>query len=446
MKSSHDFIVTLLRNLGTRREITQYLSAFTSVESSRFAIVKVGGGVIRDQLDDLASSIAFLHAVGLRPIIVHGAGPQLTEALQERGVESEWIDGQRVTTPETLAVARRVFQRTAMTLADALESHDVRARPISTGVFEAVPSSTTDLGLVGEITGAHLEQIHATIKAGYLPIVSPLGETASGQILNINADVAVNSLARAVQPRKVVFLTPTGGLLDAHKNIIPAINLAEDYDRLINEDWVSGGMALKLREIKELLDGLTEHSTVSVASPNHLAAELFTHRGNGTLVRRGAHVRALTSRTASDEARIKGVLEQAFGRTLRDDYFERRPNVRIFIAGDYTAVAIVDGTGPAPYLDKFAVTAEAQGAGIAASMWNRLTDEFSSLFWRSRLDNAINPWYFSRADGTHRDVDWIVFWRGLTGRDAIESCINYAAELEPSFVDRRSAVQPVVIA
>lgn len=435
MQSSHGLIITLLSALGTRREINQYLSAFTSVESARFAVIKVGGGIIEEQLDELASSIAFLHAIGLRPIIVHGAGPQLTRELSVKNVACEWIDGLRVTTPEVLAAARRVFQRTATVLADALDQCGVKARPIPTGVFEAEPSATANLGFVGDVTTVHLEPIHSTIRSGYLPIISPLGETSNGQILNINADVAVKELARSLRPRKVVFLTSTGGLLDASKNVIPAINLAEDFERLIAQDWISGGMALKLREISELLLDLDEHSTVSITSPRRLAEELFTHRGNGTLVRRGAHVRALDIHEPSDEARIRAVLERAFGRALRPDYFVDRPGSLTFVAGDYTAVAIVHQDAPAPYLDKFAVTAEAQGAGIGAALWDRLLDEFPAMFWRSRRENPINTWYFQRADGSLRVGSWVVFWRGLSDRDTIEACIEHTARLEPSFVD-----------
>lgn len=435
MTSNHQLIITLLSSLGTRREINQYLSAFTSVESARLAVVKVGGGILEEQLDELASSIAFLHAVGLRPIIVHGAGPQLTRELETLGVLSNWVDGLRVTTPRVLAVARRVFQRTATTLADALDQHGVKARPIPAGVFEAAPSPIAGAGLVGEIASVHPESIHATIRSGYLPIISPLGETTNGQILNINADVAVTELAQSLQPRKVVFLTTTGGLLDEAQRIIPAINLAEDYDRLIAREWVSGGMALKLRQIRELLIRLGEHATVSITSPRHLAEELFTHRGNGTLVRRGAQVRTIDMTEPADEARLRAVLERAFGRSLREDYFITRAQSRIYVAGEFTAVAIIHVDAPVPYLDKFAVTAEAQGAGVGAALWNRLADEHPALFWRSRRDNPINTWYFQRADGSLRQGAWVVFWRGVTSRDTIEACVDYAASLEPSFVE-----------
>lgn len=441
MNSSHSLIVNLLSNLGSRREIEQYLGAFTSVESARFAVVKVGGGVIESQLDELASSLAFLHGVGLCPVVVHGAGPQLSVALRARGAQSEWIDGQRVTAPETLATARRVFGQTATRLADALDQQGVKARPISSGVFEVVPTSNRALGLVGDVADVHLDLIRATIRAGYMPIISPFGETASGQILNINADVAARELARSLKPRKVVFLTPAGGLLDDDGRLIPAINLAEDFDRLIRQDWIDGGMALKLRQIKLLLEKLPDQSSVSITSPDHLAEELFTHRGHGTMIRRGVRVRMIRREDEVDQERLGRLLERAFERRLEDRYFAHRPSRHLLVAGEYAAVAVVMDDAPAPYLDKFAVTDEAQGAGIGASLWSRLVDESPRLFWRAKPGNSINSWYFQRADGMHRDRDWIVFWRGFTDCDTIEKCITYALAREPSFVGDSASEQ-----
>jgi acetylglutamate kinase len=99
----------------------------------------------------------------------------------------------------------------------------------------------------------------------------------------------------------------------------------------------------------------------------------------------------------------------------------------------YTAVAIVVDDEPASYLDKFAVTAEAQGAGIGASLWNTLVSRHPRLFWRSRTDNPINGWYMQRADGMERTDKWLIFWRGLKTSEEIEKAIERALSYEPSF-------------
>jgi acetylglutamate kinase len=444
MDSVQDIIQNLLQNLASRKEIEQYLREFTGVESTKFAVIKVGGGILAESRDDLASALAFLRRVGLFPIVVHGAGPQLDAALVAEGITTRSVDGLRVTTPEVLAIARRVFQHENLALVHALEERQTRARPILSGVFEASTVDADRLGLVGAIDRVDLHPILASIEAGQLPIVSSLGETDQGQILNINADVATRELALAVQPYKVIFLTPTGGLLDDHGHIIPAVNLVEDFDRLMSEPWVNGGMALKLKEIRALLDRLPPAASISITAPHQLARELFTHRGSGTLIRRGTPVDAYDGIDGVDISRLRTLVEVAFGRALVDDYFDTRTIERALVAHDYSAAAIITTEGGHPYLDKFAVTAAAQGAGLGTSVWNRLRQETPRLFWRSRPDNPITPWYFRHAGGMHRTDDWIVFWYGLRDRDEIEHAITTALAVPPSLTDPASTSQEPV--
>ncbi len=426
MDSTRDIILNLLHNLGSPREIDKYMRHFAGVERPRPIVVKVGGGIIADQLDELAAALALLRRLGICPIVVHGGGPQLTDALDLEGIECQWVDGKRVTTPEVLTAARRVFQNVGVGLSHALAQRGVTARPIVSGVFEARVAGDARLGLVGSVDRVELSAIEAAIDLDCVPIVSPLGETASGQILNINADEATRALASAVHAIKVVFLTPTGGLLNERGAVMPAINLAEDYETLMQRDWVSGGMALKLREIKALVDGLPPAASVSITSPEHLASELFTHKGHGTLIRRGTHIRSHDTLDGVDTRRLRALLESSFKGVLIDDYFVTTPIERLILADDYTAGAVMTGDGPVPYMDKFAVTAESQGDGMGASLWERVSAAFPKLFWRSRIDNRINGWYLSRCDGARRIADWVVFWRGLSTQDEIESCVAFA--------------------
>src|ERR1700744_728992 len=137
MASTKDVIVRLLRNLGTRKEVEQYLKQYSTVDSRKFAIIKVGGNILARDLDGLASSLSFLQNVGLYPIVLHGAGPQIDEALADEGVPSQRVDGVRLTTPRVLEIARRVTLRENLRLVEALEELGTRARPVTSGVFEA---------------------------------------------------------------------------------------------------------------------------------------------------------------------------------------------------------------------------------------------------------------------------------------------------------------------
>ncbi len=132
MSEVRETVLELLAQLGSSREARQYLKEFSSVEESRFAVVKVGGGILQDHLDELASALAFLHRLGLRPVVLHGAGPQVDAALAAAGIESERIDNLRVTTEEVMQVARPVIYEQNLRLVEALESRGIRARGCST--------------------------------------------------------------------------------------------------------------------------------------------------------------------------------------------------------------------------------------------------------------------------------------------------------------------------
>ena len=146
-KRTRQIIVRLLSSMGSAKEIAQYLRRFAQLDAKRFAVVKVGGAVLRDDLEALTSSLAFLQQVGLTPIVVHGAGPQLDDEIAAAGIEKKTIEGLRVTSPETLAIVRRVFHATNLRLVEALQEVDARATSIVAGVFEAEFIDRDALGL-----------------------------------------------------------------------------------------------------------------------------------------------------------------------------------------------------------------------------------------------------------------------------------------------------------
>jgi acetylglutamate synthase len=184
-----------------------------------------------------------------------------------------------------------------------------------------------------------------------------------------------------------------------------------------------------------MLCSLPRSTSVSITSPDHLAKELFTHRGAGTLVRLGERVRLYESFADVDTVRLRDLLESCFGRRLADGYFESKAPFRVYLSDSYRATAILTREGDAPYLDKFAVTPEAQGEGIGGSIWQRMTRENPKFFWRARSNNPINGWYAEKADGLYRSSQWVVFWVGLSGFDAIERCVKHALSLPPSLHD-----------
>jgi acetylglutamate kinase len=427
-KQTRQIILRLLSNLGSQREVQQYLKRFSALETEKFAVVKVGGETLRDELDELSSSLAFLQQVGLTPIIVHGAGPQLNKALAEEGIEFEIRDGMRVTTPAVLKLARRIFQRENLRLVEALRQIGVRATSITSGVFEAELLDADKYGKVGRITDVHLDLVRAALHSHSMPVISPFAETTDGQILNVNADAVASELVRAVQPFKIIFLTGTGGILDKDGNIISSINLSTDYEPMMSSDWLHSGMRLKLEQLHDLLIELPHSSSASITRPSLLAKELFTYRGSGTLLRYGESIATYHDWKTVDKERLKALLESSFQKTLAADFFDSSDLASAFISDSYRAAAIVVKENDIVRLDKFAVTEEAQGEGIGKTVWDYCRQAHPSMYWRARPGNPINQFYFQQSDGCIKGPRWNVFWYGVDNADMIGDLVKRAEQ------------------
>lgn len=435
-KHTRKTIVRLLSSMGSAKEIQQYLKRFSELDSKRFAVVKVGGAVLRDELADLASSLTFLQQVGLTPIVLHGAGPQLDEELSAAGIVKQTVNGLRVTSPKALGIVRKVFMQQNLKLVEALQAMDTRATAVPSGVFAASYLDREALGMVGKVESIDLAPIEASLRANSIPVIASLGETDEGQTLNINADVAANELVRMLQPYKIVFLTGTGGLLDGEGKLIDSINLSTEYEHLMAQSWINGGMRLKIEQIADLLNSLPLTSSVSITRPAELAKELFTHKGSGTLVRRGEKVRRFESWHGIDRARMRELIESSFGRELVADYFERTTPYRIYVSENYRAAMILTLQDGLPYLDKFAVLDDAQGEGLGRAVWQVMREENPQLFWRSRHGNQINIFYYAESDGCFKQEKWKVFWYGFDGNfDTIARCVAHCAQRQPTLVD-----------
>lgn len=432
-KQTREIIHRLLNTIGSEQEIQQYLRRYSDLDADKFALVKVGGAILQNELPALVSALVFLQRVGLTPIVVHGAGPQLTQALNTAGVKSEVVDGHRVTTPEVLKHARKVFLQQNMAIVDALREADTGAAAITSGVLEAEILDDGRYGMVGKIRDVNLDVIRHALRGGLIPIVSPLGETADGQIVNINADVVSNALVRALQPYKVVFLTGTGGILNQTGQVISSINLSTDLEHLLAQDWLHSGMRLKVEQIANLLADLPTTSSVSITRPELLARELFTHKGSGTLVRVGEKIHRYEDWSELELPRLRTLIESSFKRELIGNYEQHKPLMGAYVSQNYRAAAVITQNDGLPWLDKFAVTEKAQGEGLGKAVWDAMRADNQSLFWRARLNNPINRFYVRQADGMIKTDDWYVYWYGLPSFARIERCVDSAVATPITF-------------
>jgi len=436
MKNVRPTILRLLSGMASAREIQLYLKRFSQLDADRFAVVKVGGAILRDQMDELVSSLAFLQQVGLTPIVIHGAGPQLDDEMAAAGIKKKVVDGLRCTTPEGLAVVRRVSQRENFRLVEALQAMGVRATPIHAGVFESSFLDQDRYGFVGRVERVHISGIEAAIGADSIPVITALGETAGGQILNVNADWAANELIKKMEPYKIIFLTGTGGILDERGKLIESISLSTQYEHLMAQPWLHSGMRVKLEQIHDLLMSLPPSSSLSITTPDEMAKELFTHRGSGTLVRRGEAVLEHDSWDSLDSERLRGLIESSFGRRLTADYFETTTPYRVYLSEHYRAAIVLLRDGELTYMDKFAVVDDAQGEGLGRAIWDVMRAENPSLFWRSRRGNGVNDFYFANAEGTRKEGSWTVFWYGMDEWDVIRGAVRRALERRATLLER----------
>ncbi|KAJ3167940.1 hypothetical protein HDU88_001887 [Geranomyces variabilis] len=437
--SEKETIVKLLYNIGSRKEVEQYLRHFSSVESHQFAVIKVGGAVLTDDLDTLASSLTFLNRVGLYPIVVHGAGPQLNHLLEKAGIEPDYIDGIRITDAKTLEIARQVFQEENLRLVEALEKLGTRARPINGGVFTAKYLDKDKYKFVGEITSVNKELVESCIRAGALPILTSLAETPDGQILNVNADIAAGELARVLEPLKIVFINEKGGLFHGETGKkLDVINLDEEYEDLMKESWVRYGTKLKIREIHDLLMHLPRSSSVSIISAEHLHKELFTHSGAGTLVRRGHRITRSENAAELDVDRLRKLLEEndpevLGGSTSIAKYLDNLKSRHVQIYSDaafdiFAVIAHPQDERGIPFLEKFVATKTAVLNNVTDNLWQMIKKDFATLSWISHKDDVNKTWYFERADGSFTHGDKTLFWYGVDDLDRVQAYLRHFRE------------------
>ena len=426
-------IVQLLSNMSDGKEIRSYLRRFSELDQSRFAVIKIGGAILRDRLEETAASLAFLHTVGLTPIVLHGGGPQLDDKLEAEGIQTEKVDGLRVTNEDVLDVARSTFTNQNIELVEAVRAQGVSAHGLTTGAFDAKFVDREKYGFVGEPTDVHLDLLRSIVSSGAIPILTCLGVAPGGQLVNMNADSATRLLVHAVQPMKIIFLVDSGGLLDKEGLPIQSINLAADYDDLMDQDWVHSGMRLKLVEIKRLLDDSPASSSVSITTPSALIRELFTHGGAGTLVRKGEKIEKTTDKSELDRHRIKVLVENAFKRKLTKTWWDELDLAAAYVSESYRAGAFLAKAEHFVYLDKFAIDESARGEGLARTVWSHMTQDYPSFFWRSRSDNTFNSFYVEEADGSVKRDHWTVFWKGETDFDRIARNVEQVADLPATF-------------
>ena len=255
-------------------------------------VVKFGGNAMVDP--DLsrtfAEDIVLLRSVGLKPVVVHGGGPQIGELLGRLGIESEFKDGLRVTSAETLDVARMVLVgKVGRDLVGQINIHGAYAVGMSGedgGLIEA-KARDEDLGFVGDIVRVNPGMLNRLLAEDLIPVISTIGLDTSGQAYNINADTVAGAIAGALEAEKVVYLTDVPGLLTDvgdPSSLIARATVAE-VQEMTRTGIIAGGMIPKMAACVEAVhSGAKSAHLLDGRLPHVLLLELFTDAGIGTMI------------------------------------------------------------------------------------------------------------------------------------------------------------------
>ena len=258
----------------------------------KVVVIKYGGNALGDgsTLSEFATDIVLMRAVGMRPVVVHGGGPQIGELMARLGKQSEFRQGLRVTDAETLDIARMVLVgKVNRDIVAAINVHGPLAVGVSgedAGMIQAV-ALDPELGFVGDITKVGPELLIRLLAEDLVPVVATIGSDDTGQAYNINADTAAAAIAKALAAEKLVFLTDIDGIRadeDDPSSLLSQLHAGE-LEELMVKGAVVGGMVPKARAAIDAVEGgVSQAHILDGRAPHALLLEIFTRSGIGTMV------------------------------------------------------------------------------------------------------------------------------------------------------------------
>lgn len=279
-------------------EALPYIQKFTG----KTIVVKFGGNAMTD--DELharfAQNIVLMKLVGMNPIVVHGGGPQIGELLKKLNIETEFVDGMRVTSSETMDVVEMVLGASVnKEIVSSIQQRGGKAIGLTGkdgGLIEARKlnvkrsspdmqvSEIIDIGQVGEVERINTEILDVLVNSDFIPVIAPIGVDRQGKTYNINADLVAGKIAEVLQAEKLMLLTNVAGLLDANGEVLTGLS-SERVNALIKDGTISGGMLPKIQcALDAVNSGVTSAHIVDGRVENAVLLEIFTDAGVGTLI------------------------------------------------------------------------------------------------------------------------------------------------------------------
>jgi len=267
-------------------------------------VLKYGGAAMVDEAlqSSFAKDVVLMKLVGMNPVVVHGGGPQIGDALARIGKETEFVDGMRVTDRETMDVVEMVLGGLVnKQIVNLIGSHGgravgltgkdgnlIRARKLTVrrDSPELEAPEIIDIGHVGEVTRIDASVVDMLMQGDFIPVIAPIGIGEDGHSYNINADLVAGKVAETLNAEKLILLTNTSGVLDTHGELLTRLGVS-DVEKLIADDVVKGGMLPKVRcALDAVTNGVTT-ATISDGRVQHaVLLETFTREGVGTMISR----------------------------------------------------------------------------------------------------------------------------------------------------------------
>ncbi|HCV85954.1 MAG TPA: acetylglutamate kinase [Deltaproteobacteria bacterium] len=273
-------------------EALSYIQRFRN----QIIVIKYGGAAMIEEAlkTSFAQDIVLLQSLGMRPVVVHGGGPEVSKVTQSLGQKVSFVDGLRVTSAENLKVAEMVLSGNLnKEIITHLQTFGGKAVGLSGKDGNLIQAdkkklaSGIDLGYVGTIRQINPELLHLLIREQFIPVISPIGMGSSGETYNINADTVAAAIAVALEARKVIFMTDVDGVLSDRKELISYLNTATAEDLIANK-VISGGMVPKIQAALDCVKANVRSAhIINGTDPHSVIAELFTDQGIGTQIVKG---------------------------------------------------------------------------------------------------------------------------------------------------------------
>ena len=274
-------------------ESLPYIQRFTG----KTFVIKFGGNAMTDGelRESFARDVVLMKLVGMNPIVVHGGGPQIGELLQRLNIESEFIDGMRVTDEHTMNVVEMVLGASVnKEIVDSIHRNGGRAIGITGKDGQLIQArklagdwdreGVKDIGQVGEVASIDNDILTMLIGSDYIPVIAPVAGSTDGKTYNINADLVAGKLAEVLQAEKLMLLTNVTGLLDAEGNIVTGLN-THQVEKLIAQGVIHGGMLPKIQCALEAVQGGVSSAHIIDGRVAHAALlEIFSDEGIGTQI------------------------------------------------------------------------------------------------------------------------------------------------------------------